>query len=76
MATIISEQDLIISRDPETMGGTPVFEGTRVPIQALLDYLAAGRSIEEFEQGFPRVEHAQIIKLLERIGEILHDARI
>ena len=42
----------IISRDPNIMGGTPVFAGTRVPVQTLLDYLEAGDSIDEFLTGF------------------------
>jgi len=42
----------VISCDPEIMGGTPVFRGTRVPVQTLLDYLEAGESIDEFLEGF------------------------
>ncbi len=76
MATVISKQELIISRDPEVMGGTPVFAGTRVPVQALIDVLAAGRSIAEFKEGFPRVTDEQITGLLRRIGEIVQTARI
>jgi uncharacterized protein (DUF433 family) len=45
----------VVSRDPEVMGGTPVFPGTRVPVQSLLDYLEAGDSIDEFLEGFPSV---------------------
>jgi uncharacterized protein (DUF433 family) len=71
-----SEQDSIISRDPKVMGGTLVFAGKRVPVQALIDYLAAGRTIEEFRQGFPRVEQAQIVKLLHHISELVQTARI
>ena len=55
----------IISCDPEVMGGTPVFSGTRVPIQTLLDYLEAGESIDQFLQGFPSVKRDQVIALLE-----------
>lgn len=51
----------IICRDPEIMGGTPVFCGTRVPVQTLLDYLEAGDSIDEFLKGFPSVTRAQVI---------------
>ena len=64
-------QELVISRDPEVMGGTPVFAGTRVPVQALIDELAAGRSIDEFRDGYPRVEREQIVQLLQRIGVLL-----
>lgn len=47
------------------MGGTPVFAGTRVPVQTLLDYLKAGESIDDFLEGFPTVTRAQVIALLE-----------
>lgn len=55
----------IISAAPEIMGGTPVFTGTRVPIQTLLDYLKAGESIDDFLDGFPTVTREQVISLLE-----------
>jgi uncharacterized protein (DUF433 family) len=55
----------VISRDPEIMGGTPVFNGTRVPVQTLLDYLEAGESIDEFLEGFPTVTREQVIAFLE-----------
>jgi uncharacterized protein (DUF433 family) len=47
------------------MGGTPVFSGTRVPVQTLLDYLEAGDSIDEFLAGFPTVTREQVIEFLE-----------
>lgn len=47
------------------MGGTPVFVGTRVPIQTLLDYLKTGESINDFLDGFPTVTREQVITLLE-----------
>jgi uncharacterized protein (DUF433 family) len=47
------------------MGGTPVFAGTRVPVQTLLDYLEAGDSIDEFLAGFPSVSREQVIAFLE-----------
>jgi uncharacterized protein (DUF433 family) len=55
----------VISRDPEVMGGTPVFSGTRVPVQTLLDYLEAGESIDDFLEGFPSVSREQVIAFLE-----------
>jgi uncharacterized protein (DUF433 family) len=55
----------IISRNPNVMGGTPVFSGTRVPVQTLLDYLEAGESIDEFLAGFPTVTRQQVIAFLE-----------
>ena len=47
------------------MGGTPVFNGTRVPVQPLLDYIEAGETIDEFLDGFPTVQRAQVIAFLE-----------
>ena len=61
----------IVSISPEIMGGTPVFAGTRVPIQTLLDYLKAGESIDDFLDGFPTVTREQIIALLEEAGKKL-----
>jgi uncharacterized protein (DUF433 family) len=55
----------VISRNPNVMGGTPVFCGTRVPVQTLLDYLEAGESIDEFIAGFPTVTREQVIEFLE-----------
>ncbi len=55
----------IISSDPEVMGGTPVFTGTRVPLQNLIDSLEGGESIEDFLEGFPSVKREQVIVLLE-----------
>ena len=47
------------------MGGKPVFAGTRVPIQTLIDYLVAGDSIDDFLEGFPTVKREQVIEFLE-----------
>lgn len=55
----------IATTSPEIMGGTPVFVGTRVPIQTLFDYLKAGESIDDFLEGFPTVTREQAIALLE-----------
>jgi uncharacterized protein (DUF433 family) len=55
----------VICRSPDVMGGTPVFSGTRVPVQTLLDYLEAGESIDEFLAGFPSVSREQVIEFLE-----------
>jgi uncharacterized protein (DUF433 family) len=63
----------IVSASPEIMGGTPVFAGTRVPIQTLLDYLKAGESIDDFLDGFPTVTREQVIALLEEAGKQLID---
>ena len=56
----------IISSNPDVMGGTPVFYGTRVPIQTLLEYLGAGETIDDFLEGFPTVSREQIIAFLEK----------
>ena len=53
------------STAPHILGGTPVFAGTRVPVQTLLDYLEAGESIDDFLDGFPSVSRDQIISFLE-----------
>lgn len=54
----------VISRSPDIMGGAPVFAGTRVPVQTLLDYLEAGETIDEFLAGFPPVKREQVIAFL------------
>lgn len=59
----------IISSSPEIMGGIPVFAGTRVPVQTLLDYLKAGESIDDFLDGFPTVTREQVIAFLEEAGK-------
>jgi uncharacterized protein (DUF433 family) len=53
------------------MGGTPVFSGTRVPVQTLLDYLESGESIDDFVAGFPSVNRGQVIEFLEQAKERL-----
>jgi len=57
--------------DPEVMGGTPVFTGTRVPVQNLVDYLEGGESIDEFLAGFPTVKRQQVIGFIEAAAERL-----
>jgi uncharacterized protein (DUF433 family) len=47
------------------MGGTPVFSGTRVPVQTFIDYIKAGESIDDFLDGFPTVTKEQIVAFLE-----------
>lgn len=61
----------IISRSPDVMGGTPVFAGTRVPVQTLLDYLEGGESIDEFLAGFPSVSREQVVSFLEQAKDRL-----
>ena len=61
----------IIHSDPEIVSGTPVFVGTRVPAQALLDYLEGGETLEEFLDDFPSVSREQAIAFLEEAGRAL-----
>jgi len=56
----------IIVRDPNILGGTPVFSGTRVPFQSLLDYLEGGQTLDDFLEDFPTVKHEAAISALER----------
>ena len=60
----------VIHSDPWILGGTTVFVGTRVPVQALIDYLEAGRPLAEFLDDFPTVTHDQAIAVLERTARI------
>jgi uncharacterized protein (DUF433 family) len=64
----------IVCRNLNVMGGTPVFSGTRVPVQTLLDYLEAGDSIDEFLAGFPSLTRAQVIAFLEDAKDRLLDS--
>ena len=61
----------VVHSDPEIMGGTPVFRGTRVPVQTLLDYLEAGHSLAEFLDDFPSVTREQAIAVLEHAKNLL-----
>jgi uncharacterized protein (DUF433 family) len=64
-----SMRSQIVSSSKEIMGGTPVFAGTRVPIQTLIDYLKAGDSIDEFLEGFPTVSRKQVLEFLDEAEE-------
>jgi uncharacterized protein (DUF433 family) len=57
--------------DPEILGGTPVFAGTRVPVQTLIDYLEAGETLDAFLDSFPSVSREQAIAALELAREAL-----
>ena len=67
---IMRRQD-IISRDPEVLGGTAVFVGTRVPVQNLVDYLRGGDTLDGFLEDFPSVRREQAEAALELAGEAL-----
>lgn len=65
----------IVHSDADIMGGTPVFVGTRVPVESLFDHLKAGDSIDVFLDGFPSVKREQVLKVLELVEhEILAHA--
>jgi uncharacterized protein (DUF433 family) len=59
------KKEEVIQSDPEILGGTPVFSGTRVPIRSLFDHLEGGDSIDDFLEGFPSVRRDQVIAVLE-----------
>jgi len=61
--------EIVIDRD--VLGGTPVFRGTRVPFQALLDYLEAGQTLDEFLDDFPTVSREIAISALEHAKELV-----
>src|SRR5262252_123270 len=61
----------VVCCNPEVMGGTEVFYGTRVPVQTLLDYIEAGDTIDDFLEGFPSVTRAQVISFLEEAKDRL-----
>jgi uncharacterized protein (DUF433 family) len=62
------EKIVPINSDKEILSGTPVFEGTRVPVAALLDNLEAGVSLDEFLDNFPSVTKEQAVQVLEGLG--------
>jgi uncharacterized protein (DUF433 family) len=55
----------IVTSSPDIMSGTPVFAGTRVPVQALIDYFEGGETIDDFLAGFPTVRREQVVAFLE-----------
>jgi uncharacterized protein (DUF433 family) len=61
----------VVHSDPEILGGTPVFVGTRVPLRNLIDYLEGGHSLNEFLDDFPSVSRDQAIAALEAAHEVL-----
>ncbi|MFL6194585.1 MAG: DUF433 domain-containing protein [Thermoanaerobaculia bacterium] len=61
----------VILRDPDILGGTPVFAGTRVPVQTFIDYLETGHPLAEFLDDFPSVSHEQAVAVLEQAKSAL-----
>lgn len=72
----MSSRPPVIHSDPEILGGTPVFVGTRVPFRNLIDYLERGHSLDEFLDEFPSVSREQAVAALEAAHEaVTADAR-
>ena len=67
---IVSPAD-IIDKDRDILGGTPVFRGTRVPVEALLDYLEGGQTLDEFLDDFPTVTREIAVAALELANSLL-----
>ena len=61
----------IVSSSPDVLSGVPVFTGTRVPVHTLVEYLAAGDSIDDFLEGFPTVSREQVIAFLSRAENLV-----
>ena len=67
----------VVHSDPDILGGTPVFVGTRVPVQALIDYIEGGHSLKEFLDDFPTVTHEIATAALEQAkAHLIADARV
>jgi uncharacterized protein (DUF433 family) len=67
----VNSRDSVIVKNPEILSGTPVFRGTRVPLQALFDSLEGGETLEEFLEGFPGVSREMAIAALEEAQQLL-----
>ena len=61
----------IVRADPEILGGTPVFIGTRVPVHALIDFLEGGDTIEDLLENYPGVSREQVVAFLEEASQAL-----
>lgn len=64
----------VININPEVLGGTPVFSGTRVPVETLFDHLESGISLDDFLKDFPTVTHEQAVRVLELAGKVVSSA--
>ena len=67
----MSMHPLVVHSHPEILGGTPVFVGTRVPLEMLFDYVAAGDPLSEFLEDFPTVSRGQAMEALEQARDAL-----
>jgi uncharacterized protein (DUF433 family) len=79
MKSDMNASDSVVEVDPEILGGTPVFRGTRVPVKNLLDYLTAGDTLDQFLDDFPTVTRQQAVAALDLAKDLLtagaHPAR-
>lgn len=66
-----SSNNNVITRDPDVLGGAPIFRGTRVPFQALLDYLEGGQTLDEFLEDFPTVTRDVAVHALEHAKSLV-----
>jgi uncharacterized protein (DUF433 family) len=67
----MTQRRAVVHSDPEILGGTPVFVGTRVPVKALLDYLEGGHRLDDFLDDFPTVTREQAVTALEEGIQLL-----
>jgi uncharacterized protein (DUF433 family) len=68
---IVRVSEKVINIDPEILGGTPVFNGTRVPVESMFDHLEDGVSLDEFLEDFPTVSREQAVQVLEMAEEVV-----
>jgi uncharacterized protein (DUF433 family) len=66
----------VININPDILGGTPVFKGTRVPVETLFDHLESGVTIENFLSDFPSVTRSQVTQVLELVGELFSSDKV
>ncbi len=73
----MASAEQVVHTDPDILGGTPVFIGTRVPVQALMDYIEGGHPLADFLDDFPTVSREQAVAALEQAKDLLvaHSAR-
>ncbi len=72
----MKKESSVVRSDPDILGGTPVFVGTRVPVQALIDYIEGGHSLTEFLDDFPTVSRKVVVAALEQAkAHLIADAR-
>jgi uncharacterized protein (DUF433 family) len=68
---MLAQKNEVIIKDPDILGGTPVFRGTRVPFQTLLDYLEGGQTLHEFLEDFPTVTREAAVHALEHAKSLV-----